>query len=40
MEKIGMSRSPEDDFDHPRLPAGHPLRRHLLYRIRARAATE
>jgi len=34
MEKIGMTRSPADDFDHPRLPAGHPLRRHVLYRIR------
>lgn len=34
MEKIGMTRAPEDDFDHPRLPEGHPLRRHVLYRIR------
>ncbi|MFY9688411.1 MAG: GNAT family N-acetyltransferase [Candidatus Acidiferrales bacterium] len=34
MEKIGMTRSPEDDFDHPRLPEGHPLRRHVLYRIK------
>jgi RimJ/RimL family protein N-acetyltransferase len=34
MEKIGMTRTPEDDFDHPKLPAGHPLRRHVLYRIR------
>ena len=34
MEKIGMSHSPEDDFDHPRLPEGHPMRRHVLYRIR------
>jgi RimJ/RimL family protein N-acetyltransferase len=34
MEKIGMSRSPADDFDHPRLAEGHPLRRHVLYRIR------
>jgi RimJ/RimL family protein N-acetyltransferase len=34
MEKIGMTRSASDDFDHPRLPEGHPLRRHLLYRIR------
>ena len=23
------------DFLHPRLPAGHPLHRHLVYRIRA-----
>jgi RimJ/RimL family protein N-acetyltransferase len=34
MERIGMHRNPGDDFDHPRLPAGHPLSRHLLYRIR------
>jgi RimJ/RimL family protein N-acetyltransferase len=33
MEKIGMTRRPEDDFDHPGLPEGHPLRRHVLYRI-------
>jgi RimJ/RimL family protein N-acetyltransferase len=32
MEKIGMSHSPSDDFDHPLLPEGHPLRRHVLYR--------
>jgi RimJ/RimL family protein N-acetyltransferase len=36
MEKIGMARTPEDDFDHPKLPEGHPLRRHVLYRIRPR----
>ncbi len=34
MERIGMTRSPEEDFDHPVLPAGHKLRRHVLYRIR------
>jgi RimJ/RimL family protein N-acetyltransferase len=34
MEKLGMSHEPSDDFDHPRLPAGHPLRRHVLYRLR------
>lgn len=33
MEKIGMSRSDADDFDHPRLEEGHWLRRHVLYRI-------
>ena len=33
MEKIGMTRDPADDFDHPLLPEGHPLRRHILYRI-------
>ncbi len=35
MERLGMTRSPADDFDHPRLPEGHPLRRHVLYRLRA-----
>jgi RimJ/RimL family protein N-acetyltransferase len=33
MEKIGMSRDPAEDFDHPSLPEGHPQRRHVLYRI-------
>ena len=34
MEKIGMGHDPADDFDHPGLPVGHPLRRQVLYRIR------
>lgn len=34
MERLGMTHEPADDFDHPRLPQGHPLRRHLLYRLR------
>jgi RimJ/RimL family protein N-acetyltransferase len=33
MERLGMHRDPADDFDHPRLPLGHPLRRHVLYRL-------
>ena len=33
MERIGMTHDPADDFDHPRLAEGHPLRRHVLYRI-------
>jgi RimJ/RimL family protein N-acetyltransferase len=33
MERIGMGHSLADDFDHPGLPEGHPLRRHVLYRI-------
>jgi ribosomal-protein-alanine N-acetyltransferase len=33
MRRIGMTRDPRDDFDHPNLPADHPLRRHVLYRI-------
>jgi RimJ/RimL family protein N-acetyltransferase len=36
MERIGMIHSPADDFDHPALPEGHPLRRHVLYRATAR----
>jgi RimJ/RimL family protein N-acetyltransferase len=32
MERIGMTRDRRGDFDHPRLPEGHPLRRHILYR--------
>jgi RimJ/RimL family protein N-acetyltransferase len=35
MEKVGMTHDPSEDFDHPGLPAGHALRRHLLYRLRA-----
>jgi RimJ/RimL family protein N-acetyltransferase len=38
MEKIGMRREPAEDFDHPSLPSGHPLQRHVLYRI-ARPST-
>ncbi|NJP24694.1 GNAT family N-acetyltransferase [Microbispora sp. SCL1-1] len=34
MRRLGMTHDPADDFDHPALPAGHPLRRHVLYRIR------
>jgi RimJ/RimL family protein N-acetyltransferase len=33
MERIGMTRSPADDFDHPSIPENHPLRRHVLYRV-------
>jgi RimJ/RimL family protein N-acetyltransferase len=32
MERIGMTYDPADDFDHPGIPPGHPLRRHVLYR--------
>jgi RimJ/RimL family protein N-acetyltransferase len=37
MEKLGMRRDPADDFDHPNLPPKSPLRRHVLYRVRAPA---
>ncbi len=32
MEKLGMTRDPADDFDHPAVSGA--LRRHVLYRIR------
>jgi RimJ/RimL family protein N-acetyltransferase len=34
MEKLGMTRNADEDFDHPRMPAEHPMRRHVLYRLR------
>jgi RimJ/RimL family protein N-acetyltransferase len=34
MEKIEMTHDGSDDFDHPNLPEGHPLSRHVLYRLR------
>jgi ribosomal-protein-alanine N-acetyltransferase len=33
MERLGMTHNSQDDFDHPRLPMGHPLRPHVLYRL-------
>jgi RimJ/RimL family protein N-acetyltransferase len=33
MERIGLVRDPVGDFDHPSSPAGHPTRRHVLYRF-------
>lgn len=35
MERLGMRHDPSGDFDHPSLAPGHPLRRHVLYRLRA-----
>lgn len=35
MRRIGMTRDPADDFAHPRLPEGHPIRPHVLYRLTA-----
>jgi RimJ/RimL family protein N-acetyltransferase len=37
MDRIGMARDPAGDFDHPAVPAAHPLRRHVLYRLKAPA---
>jgi hypothetical protein len=33
MEKIGMSRDHNGDFDYHELPPDHHLSRHVLYRI-------
>ena len=33
MERIGMTHDPADDFDHPNIAVGSPLRRHVLYRL-------
>jgi RimJ/RimL family protein N-acetyltransferase len=33
MRRLGMTLDPAGAFDHPRLPVGHPLRPHLLYRL-------
>ncbi len=40
MERLGFARDPGDDFDHPWLPEGHPLRPHVLYRKRRPAGAE
>ena len=34
MQKLGMTRDPAEDFEMPRIPEGHPLRAHVLYRLR------
>ncbi|MEO7105441.1 MAG: GNAT family N-acetyltransferase [Rhodoferax sp.] len=33
MERIGMVRDEAADFDHPRVPDGSPLKRHILHRV-------
>lgn len=37
MERLGMTRSPDDDFLHPALPEDHPLRPHVLYRLKRKS---
>jgi len=34
MEPLGFTRDRAGDFDHPAVPEGHPLRRHVLYRLK------
>jgi RimJ/RimL family protein N-acetyltransferase len=33
MTRLGMVYHPDEDFDHPRVPADSPILRHVLYRI-------
>jgi ribosomal-protein-alanine N-acetyltransferase len=35
MQRIGMTHDPADDFEHPSLPEGHRLQRHVLWRMSA-----
>lgn len=37
MEKIGMSYEPDKNFEHPKVPEGNPLRKHVLYKIRRKS---
>lgn len=36
MEKIGMEHDINRDFNHPEVPEGHELSKHILYRIRGK----
>jgi len=33
MERLGMVRDLDGDFEHPNVPPGHPIRPHVLYRL-------
>jgi RimJ/RimL family protein N-acetyltransferase len=33
MERLGMRRNPADDFEHPNIVMGDPLRSHVLNRL-------
>jgi ribosomal-protein-alanine N-acetyltransferase len=33
MRRLGMRHDPDGDFEHPAVPVGHRLRRHVLYRL-------
>ena len=34
MRRIGMATDPSEDFDHPAIAVGSPVRPHVLYRLR------
>lgn len=40
MQRLGMHRDAADDFDYPGVPEGHPLRPHVLYRLKREAFEE
>ena len=40
MERLGMVRDPALDFDHPAVPAAHPVRPHVFYRMTRAQWTE
>lgn len=33
MQRLGMMAYPRYDFEHPKIPPGHPVRDHVFYRI-------
>jgi hypothetical protein len=33
MERLGMKRHPDLDFDHPNVPDDSPLKKHITYSI-------
>jgi hypothetical protein len=33
MERLGMTRDHDADFDHPAVPDGDPLKPHIVYRL-------
>jgi RimJ/RimL family protein N-acetyltransferase len=33
MRRLGMTRDPGEDFEHPAVATGHPLRPHVLFRL-------
>lgn len=34
MQRLSMHTKAEDNFEHPKLPSGHPLREHVLYKLK------
>lgn len=36
MQRLGMTHEPDDVFEHPNVPEGHPVRPHVLYRMSRR----